>query len=402
MSTNTSVTSDADTQGKITVKVCENCHAPVLGQYCSQCGQSVEPTLQYFWTVVLHILDDIFSFDSRATRTLIPLLFKPGFLTQKYFSGQRIHYVPPLKLYLFISIVFFLSLKLTTHLGDSTELTPSASSEQILALKTYADELKQKDSADQATIARLSSYLMDVEAKDNAIKNKLAKQLLTFEYQTLIKQTELSEHQKNQRKKIIDLYTESKKLSAEDSNISFTLGNSDDGSMNLSFLSEKNNQLLNQNVKLLEQKITRLLNEDPKKLLQAAIAKLPQLMFVILPIFALLLKLMYLFKKRLYLEHLTVALHSHSFIFLAILSSELLTLIQEHILANKGVLSDGIDFLSFAIFLWIPVYLFIMQKRIYQQGMLLTTIKFIFTGSVYVLLLTLTAVIALIWGAMAI
>lgn len=90
--------------------ICENCHAKVSGSYCSQCGQSIESTIKYFWSVLLHLLDDIFSFDSRASRTLKPLLLKPGFLTQEYIQGRRVHYVPPLRLYLFISIIFFISL----------------------------------------------------------------------------------------------------------------------------------------------------------------------------------------------------------------------------------------------------------------------------------------------------
>ena len=40
-------------------------------------------------------------------------------------------------------------------------------------------------------------------------------------------------------------------------------------------------------------------------------------MFVLIPLFALLLKLFYVFRRRLYMEHLIVALHSHAFLFLA-------------------------------------------------------------------------------------
>ena len=100
--------------------ICENCHSQVIGSFCSQCGQSVESTLKYFWTVLLHLLDDIFSFDSRASRTLKPLLLTPGFLTNEYIQGRRVHYVPPLRLYLFVSIIFFISLKFFTI--DGTDL----------------------------------------------------------------------------------------------------------------------------------------------------------------------------------------------------------------------------------------------------------------------------------------
>ncbi len=86
--------------------ICENCHAKVTGSFCSQCGQSIESTLRYFWSVILHLLDDIFSFDSRASRTIFPLMFKPGFLTNEYFAGRRVHYVPPLRLYLSVLFSF--------------------------------------------------------------------------------------------------------------------------------------------------------------------------------------------------------------------------------------------------------------------------------------------------------
>ena len=92
-------------------QVCENCHLPLNGPFCANCGQEADSTLKYFWVVIMHLLDDIFSFDSRASRTLWPLVTRPAFLTNEYFSGRRVHYVPPIRLYLFISIVFFITLK---------------------------------------------------------------------------------------------------------------------------------------------------------------------------------------------------------------------------------------------------------------------------------------------------
>lgn len=50
------------------------------------------------------------SFDSRAWRTLVPLLFRPGQVTARYLAGQRVRFVPPVRLYLFVSLVYFLLL----------------------------------------------------------------------------------------------------------------------------------------------------------------------------------------------------------------------------------------------------------------------------------------------------
>ena len=59
--------------------------------------------------------------------------------------------------------------------------------------------------------------------------------------------------------------------------------------------------------------------EQPRLLVESFLQSLPQTLFVLLPIFALLLKVFYLFKRRLYMEHLIVALHSHAFLCAALL-----------------------------------------------------------------------------------
>ena len=60
-----------------------------MGLFVLKCGQEADSTLKYFWVVILHLLDDIFSFDSRASRTLWPLVTRPAFLTNEYFAGRK-------------------------------------------------------------------------------------------------------------------------------------------------------------------------------------------------------------------------------------------------------------------------------------------------------------------------
>ena len=80
--------------------------------------------------------------------------------------------------------------------------------------------------------------------------------------------------------------------------------------------------------KKLTEKAEKAFNSDTGPLVEQVIGKLPQLMFILLPLFAVLLKVMFIFSKRLYMEHLTVALHSHSFIFIVVLLSEMLRFIR--------------------------------------------------------------------------
>src|SRR5215207_2111780 len=88
--------------------VCANCHAPLSGQYCNACGQRHEPRLHTVAHFAGEAFESISHADSRLWRTLWYLLVRPGFLTHEFFLGRRARYLPPFRLYLVISVLFFL------------------------------------------------------------------------------------------------------------------------------------------------------------------------------------------------------------------------------------------------------------------------------------------------------
>ena len=87
---------------------CDNCGAPVSGRYCGACGQRVEPPVHSLWHFTKVACEDLTHADSRLWRTLNALLFKPGYLTREFLSGRRARYLPPVRLYLVLSVVFFI------------------------------------------------------------------------------------------------------------------------------------------------------------------------------------------------------------------------------------------------------------------------------------------------------
>jgi len=387
------------------IKECENCHAKVQGLYCSQCGQSIESTLKYFWTVVLHILDDIFSFDSRASRTLFPLLFKPGFLTNEYVAGRRVHYVPPLRLYLFISIIFFISLKFFTDDDRFLSINDSNKAQELVTQRIEQLNLQKSSATDEQSIEiqqeidKFTAYKTDLSDKSNLYLVGMTSELVELELQKLKEKSDFSA----EKQKSIDSITQKISNVKNGENQSseskaLNIGNNKDGSLTFDSLTEKQNNQLNDFVVLIEQKAEKAFKEDPRPLIKEVIGKLPQLMFVLLPIFAFLLKIMFMFSKRLYLEHLTVALHSHSFIFLSILILQILGYVDLKLDNSYGMATDIIELVSGLLIIWIPVYLFLMQKRVYKQGVIFTFIKYNIIGISYILLIVLTGMIALIWG----
>lgn len=97
---------------------CLNC-AYSLAQddkFCAQCGQEVRAVDTSFAGFLRHFLSDYFTFDSKIARSFKPLLFTPGFLTSEFLKGRRVRYIAPIRMYIFISIAFFLMLSFK---GDS-------------------------------------------------------------------------------------------------------------------------------------------------------------------------------------------------------------------------------------------------------------------------------------------
>jgi hypothetical protein len=398
----------AKTNNNINKLICENCHNNVTGSFCSQCGQSVESTLKYFWTVILHLLDDIFSFDSRASRTLIPLMLKPGFLTTEYIAGRRVHYVPPLRLYLFISIVFFLSLNLLT--GDSIfEKQDSLESNQKITEylkkldKNKVEAISNNDLLTAESIEKeVKKYITYQEAlnnKETILAAAVTDKIVLLEFKKMRKDGELKDEDEKELTEAIEqlkLINEGKLTELVDEKVTFS--NNADGTLTFDFLSEENNKKLNNFTEVLEKKATKAFNSDPTPLFKESVSKLPQLMFIVLPLFAALLKIMYMFSKRLYMEHLTVALHSHSFIFLTILIVQLADSLYDYIDETNVLLRGLLEYGSYAAFIWLPIYLLLMQKRVYKQGKILTIVKYHVVGTLYMILLSFTAFIAFVWG----
>jgi len=119
---------------------CQNCGHTVTARFCSNCGQENTETRQSFAHLVRHFAEDVTHYDSNFWLTMRYLLFRPGYLTKEFLKGKRNRYVPPVRLYIFISFLTFFLPYVLPDLGDDVpEHTPAAPIEQVAAERTAND-----------------------------------------------------------------------------------------------------------------------------------------------------------------------------------------------------------------------------------------------------------------------
>jgi hypothetical protein len=102
-----------------TPAACDNCGATVSGHYCANCGQKAEHAVHSLRHFLSEVAEDLTHADSRLWLTLKALVFKPGFLTCEFLAGRRTRYLPPFRLYLVMSVLFFLIVAFNTALTDN-------------------------------------------------------------------------------------------------------------------------------------------------------------------------------------------------------------------------------------------------------------------------------------------
>lgn len=97
---------------------CKNCGAALLGRFCSNCSQAADVHVPTTMELAHELLEGLTHSDSRLWRTLTTLWFKPGRLTEEFVAGRRVAYLPPFRLYLILSILFFLLLSFAHTSGE--------------------------------------------------------------------------------------------------------------------------------------------------------------------------------------------------------------------------------------------------------------------------------------------
>lgn len=162
--------------------VCQNCGFTVENRYCSNCSQENTETRQSFGYVVKHFFEDFTHYDNAFWKTMKYLLFYPAKLTKEYLSGKRMSFVPPVKLYIFISFVTFLLPKLLPEIkgNDYETIELSSPSDTLVATKTIS--IKAWDRKKYSSFEEFDSIQKTLPKEQRLSETKYWLSKKTFEF----------------------------------------------------------------------------------------------------------------------------------------------------------------------------------------------------------------------------
>ncbi len=322
-----------------TEKICLNCGTETPGRYCPACGQeNIEPK-QSVWHLIQHFFSDITHFDGKFFLTVKDLFAKPGFLSKEYMIGRRASYLDPIRMYIFTSAIFFLiffSLVDVKNMkmgdGTRTENQKDSSLREALAeVKTPRDSARVIDA-----YRRANGLLADIDVDSAKQNGGLSFSLNKAEYPTIAAydsaQSKLPESSRDGwlRRKV-------EKKTIE---------------LNLRYKRERGNlfrELINNNVH-----------------------NWPKVLFISLPLFALLLKLLYVrLRQFYYVDHGIFSIHLYIFSFLILLLFFCVAQLQ------SKMRWGWLDWLILAIVIYPFIYYYKAMRRFYGQSRGKTILKYI-------------------------
>lgn len=359
---------------------CPNCGAPVHGPYCYACGQSEKGMIRHLSEVMSDLADIVFNVDSRIFRSLWDLYVRPGYLTTEYLTGRRARYVTPFRLFFFLTIIAFFAIQsaipeTVIHLDDDSLAlaeTPEQVTQRVDATIAEMTGVRNAPGLPHIAIAGIEKGMQDVRDRGSERIREIGEETST----KLADGTAAA----GEPKKGALFELEGKPWDAKANPV------------RVEWLSDGINGRINHTLERMQNNIDSA-RKQPGRLLAGWFAVLPQTLFVLMPLFAVLLKVFYIFKRRLYMEHLLVALHSHAFIFMSVLVILGLGLLGG-LAAGRPWLSTALGWLAALAWIWLFLYLFLMQKRVYGQGWLMTLIKYGVVGISYSMILSFALILA--------
>ncbi|GGZ69008.1 DUF3667 domain-containing protein [Algibacter mikhailovii] len=345
-------------------EACKNCEKLFKDsfKFCPYCGQQAKDELTVK-VLFYNTISNYFSFDARFFKSFFPLLLRPGYLAAKFIEGKRLLYLHPAQMYLFIAVVFFF---LFSFIQREQVRTVDAQLDKALG----QEKREVNDSVVKSTLQKeINKDSLELIELGNILKTyDLPQDISEKELDSLLNKENLNSNglfNFDYNKSIDSLIA----IGAPNKVIYEHFGMS----ANAGFLERR---FYAQSLKLYK-------TRGGGSVLQAFYDAIPIAMFVLLPIFALILKLLY-YKHGLYAHHLVFSFYYFSFLFTVF-----------SIILGINFLFDIPDSLDFLIMLSTFIYLLLALKRFYMQGWFRSFIKASVASFLFLILVSPLAAIIL-------
>lgn len=323
-------------------KTCLNCNHVVAERFCPNCGQENTDTRKTFYHLFVHFFEDLTHYENAFWKTIRNLLFKPASLTREYLSGKRLSYLAPVRLYIFISFVTFLTINL---IANPEELEKEEATVNVTDQKAQRI-IKEKS----AQIPKETEWLNRIEKQDSSARPII---------DSLKFLVDKREEEKINREAFLNFgynsIREMDSIRAKDPN---KIGGFEYWI----------------NKKSIEAKYRVPHEQLGQKFMESFIHNFPKALFIYMPLFALILWLFHDKKKWYYFDHGIFTLHYFSFLLLL----NLIALLAEYCIDLMG---DNVIFtliqiiLRTATLLWMFYYFFPAHHRFYGESRGISLVK---------------------------
>ncbi|GAA0534307.1 hypothetical protein FHS83_003043 [Rhizomicrobium palustre] len=343
---------------------CPNCQKPMIGPFCALCGQPLNTHRRSLGRLLHEIVKDVASFDSRILRTAKALMIQPGELPKAFREGRTQRYVPSVRLYFFVSLLFFLFLSFTgialmqfNLVVKHTRLTHDGHGQ------VFKEQDGKREKLEGFTADKNGKLIFIKAAGDEAIStldnNTIADGKLHDELSGKITFFHRVVPESPKDKPFID-----KKLDEARSSIHVE----GDGVQWIK--------------KGLDGTLERL-KDSPAALNDPLTTWIPRILFVLLPLFAILLAIFYRRQRKhfLFVDHLVFSLTMHSFVFVVLIGAAL---------AAQVMSAHWVARLTLGV---LALYLFLSLKVFYGQGWVKTGLKFTGIAFIYAVFFLVPALV---------
>lgn len=341
--------------GPLTDTDCLNCGALLAGEFCHNCGQSARSIRRPFWSLVGETLETFFSIDGRIAGTLPDLMLRPGRMTRAYLDGKRARFIPAFRLYVLASLIFFVVMALITGQGTlNFNASPSTEAARAEVGKSFGE-----GGITEAEYQQALKVLGDVDAAWKTGIPDSVPDPLASPGEPAPGQTEPAP---------------------------------EPGEEWAAFVPQSAIEAAREAGEAGDENAARFADVmgDPARLARKTQEWIPRLMFVLLPVYALLLALTYLWRRQfLFFDHLIVSLHFHSALFFAMSVGLLVSLLI------------GAGWVALALLIYSNGYLYRLHRVVYGRSGYSSVLRTITLDVVYLFMLLSGLLTAVILGALS-